>query len=437
MGDTEFLELFRNGGHKLGIVGQGYVGLPLAEVFAAAGVTVLGFDISAEKVDSINRGKSYVGDVDSARLKELVDAGLISATTDFDRLSECGAISICVPTPLSKSKEPDVSYIEAALTEIVKRLKPGQLIVLESTTYPGHTVELVAPQLEESGLKVGTDFFLAFSPERVDPGNPTYGVKNTPKIIGGMTPECTKRAVALYGLALDRVHPVTSTTAAEMVKLLENTFRAVNIGFVNELAQMCRRLNVDVWEVIEAAKTKPFGFMPFYPGPGLGGHCIPIDPLYLSWSMARVNYKAQFIDLADTINSHMPDYVVGEVMDQLNADGLALNGSDVLILGMAYKEDIDDMRESPALDVASLLLQKGARVAYHDPHVPSCRVDGEVLESIELTDEAVAGADLVMIITGHRDVDYANVVDKARRIFDAKNVTGRLGINGDPKIRRL
>jgi len=252
-----------------------------------------------------------------------------------------------------------------------------------------------------------------------------------------MTVACTQRAVALYDLALDHVHPVTSTTAAEMVKLLENTFRAVNIGFVNELAQMCRRLGVDVWEVIEAAKTKPFGFMPFYPGPGLGGHCIPIDPLYLSWSMARVNYKAQFIDLADTINSHMPDYVIGEVMDQLNDGGLPLNGSDVLILGMAYKEDIDDMRESPALDVASLLLQKGARVTYHDPHVPECRVDGDVLRSVELTDEAIAGADLVMIITGHKDVDYKRVVDKARRVFDAKNVTGKLKINGAAKIKRL
>jgi UDP-N-acetyl-D-glucosamine dehydrogenase len=437
MSDSEFIAQLKDGRSKLGIVGQGYVGLPLAEAFAAAGVHVLGFDIDENKVASINRGESYVGDVDSARLKELVDAGLIEATTDFNRLVECTAISICVPTPLSKSKEPDVSFIEKAVQQIQQRLKPGQLVVLESTSYPGTTDDLVLPMLSETGLTVGKDFFLAFSPERVDPGNPKYGVVNTPKIIGGATPECTRRAVALYSLALDQVHPVSSTTTAEMVKLLENTFRAINIGFVNELAQMCPRLGVDVWEVIEAAKTKPFGFMPFYPGPGLGGHCIPIDPIYLSWKMSRLNYKAQFIDLADTINAHMPVYVVRKAMEQLNDGRLALNGSRVLILGVAYKENIGDTRESPALDVASLLLAKGAEVLYHDPYVPTCRIDGTELASCELNDELLAGVDLVMILTGHSDVDYARVVELAPRIFDTKNVTGLHGIKGNPKVRRL
>jgi len=434
---AEYAKPFRTGQQKLGIVGQGYVGLPLAEAFAQAGVTVLGFDTNQAKVERIRRGESYISDVSSDSLKQLVDRGMIEATTDFDRLRECGAISICVPTPLSKSKEPDVSYIESAVRDIQQRLRPGQLIVLESTSYPGTTDELILPMLEESGLKVGQEFFLAFSPERTDPGNKRFGVKNTPKIIGGVTPECTERAVALYNLALDIVQAVSSTRAAEMVKLLENIYRAINIGFVNELAQMCKRLDVDVWEVIEAAATKPFGFMPFYPGPGLGGHCIPIDPIYLSWKMSRLNYKAQFIDLADTINAGMPDYVVGEMMDQLNQSKLALNGSRILILGMAYKENIDDTRESPALDVASRLMAKGADVCYHDPHVPRCQVDGGQLESQPLTDELLAGVDQVVIITAHDGVDYARVVDKARRVFDAKNATGKLGLSTRPNVRRL
>ncbi|MBN2083389.1 nucleotide sugar dehydrogenase [bacterium] len=428
---------FTEENRKLGIVGQGYVGLPLAEAFARAGVAVLGFDVDADKVACIMRGESYVGDVSSANLKELVDLGMIEATTDFDRLRECGAISICVPTPLSKSKEPDVSYIEQSVTEICRSLQPGQLIVLESTSYPGTTDELVLPRLEETGLKVGEDFFLAFSPERVDPGNPNYGVKNTPKIIGGVTAACTERAVALYQVALDHVHPVSSTVAAEMVKLLENTFRAINIGFVNELAQMCKRLNVDVWEVVEAAATKPFGYMPFYPGPGLGGHCIPIDPIYLSWKMSRLNYKAQFIDLADTINAGMPDYVVTELMDQLNERQLALNGSKILILGMAYKENISDIRESPALDVVSLLMAKGAEVCYHDPHVPSCRVDGRIMENQELTDELLKSVDLAVIITAHEAIDYERVVKLAPQVFDAKNATGKRRLTGGANIRRL
>jgi UDP-N-acetyl-D-glucosamine dehydrogenase len=431
-----YVAQYTSGQLKLGIIGQGYVGLPLAEAFAEGGIKVLGFDIDSAKVEAVNRGESYIGDVPSASLKRLVEAGLIEATTDFERLAECGAISICVPTPLSKSKDPDMSYIEASVAAIKPRLKPGQLIVLESTTYPGTTEEYVQPELEKTGLKAGTDFYLAFSPERVDPGNPQYGVKNTPKIIGGVTPACTARAQALYAAALTEVHTVSSTRAAELVKLLENTFRAVNIGFINEFGMMCKRLDVDVWEVIEAAKTKPFGFMPFYPGPGLGGHCIPIDPLYLAWKLYHLNYKAQFIDLADTINAHMPEYVVNEVMEQLNGDGLALRGSRILLLGMAYKENIDDVRESPALDVASHLLQHGAVVDYHDPHVPECRVDGKPLRSVPLTAEAVSGATLVLIATAHDGIDYGWVVEQAQRVFDAKNATGKLGLQSD-KVRRL
>jgi UDP-N-acetyl-D-glucosamine dehydrogenase len=436
MDHQQYVQPFLDGTKKFGILGQGYVGLPLAEAFAAKGVYVLGFDISAEKVAAINRGESYVEDVPSAKLKPLVDAGFIEATTDFSRLRECGAISICVPTPLSKSKDPDVSFIEAALAQIKKYLQPGQLIVLESTTYPGTTEELMLPALEEQGGKVGEDFFLCFSPERVDPGNQKWTVHNTPKIIGGVTPACTERALALYGHALESVHPVSNPQAAEMVKLLENSFRAINIGFVNELAQMCHRLGVDVWEVIEAAKTKPFGFMPFYPGPGLGGHCIPIDPLYLSWKLHHLNYKALFIDLADTINAQMPVFVVREVMEQLNEAGRALNGSTILLMGVAYKENIDDVRESPALDLGSLLIARGANVVYHDPYVPRCKVDGKVLESQPLTQALVESADLVLVATGHSGIDYAWLVSHAKQVYDAKNVTGKLP-NTKGKVRKL
>jgi UDP-N-acetyl-D-glucosamine dehydrogenase len=436
MDHQQYVQPFLSGAKKFGILGQGYVGLPLAEAFAAKGVYVLGFDVSADKVASINRGESYVDDVPSAKLKPLVDAGLIEATTDFSRLRECGAISICVPTPLSKSKDPDVSFIEAALAQIKKYLQPGQLIVLESTTYPGTTEELMLPALEEQGGTAGQDFFLCFSPERVDPGNQKWTVHNTPKIIGGVTPACTERALALYGHALASVHPVSNPQAAEMVKLLENSFRAINIGFVNELAQMCHRLGVDVWEVIEAAKTKPFGFMPFYPGPGLGGHCIPIDPLYLSWKLHNLNYKALFIDLADTINAQMPLFVVREVMEQLNEAGRALNGSTILLMGVAYKENIDDVRESPALDLGSLLIARGAKVVYHDPFVPRCKVDGQVLESQPLTAELVESADLVLVATGHSAIDYGWLVEHAKQVYDAKNVTGKLP-NTKGKVRKL
>ncbi len=432
---SEYVRPFLDGTVRLGIVGQGYVGLPLAEAFAQSGVHVLGFDVDQRKVQAILNGESYVQDVTSEALKRYVDSELISATTDFSRLSECEAISICVPTPLSKSKTPDVSCIEAATSEIKKRLRGGQLIVLESTTYPGTTEELVLPVLQQTGLRVGRDFFLAFSPERVDPGNRVHTVRNTPKIIGGVTPECTRRAVELYGHALEKVYPVSSPVVAEMVKLLENSFRAVNIAFINELAMMCKRLGISVWEVIEAAKTKPFGFMPFYPGPGLGGHCIPIDPLYLSWKMTHLNYKALFIDLADTVNARMPEYVIGEVMDQLNEHGLVVRGSRILVLGVAYKENIGDVRESPSLDLISLLVARGADVAYHDPHVPSCRVDGVTLTSQPLTMELLASSALVLIATAHEGIDYSWVVEHARLVFDAKNATGPLGLNG--KIRRI
>ncbi len=435
MSETSFIAPFLSGTTKLGIVGQGYVGLPLADTFAESGVHILGFDVDREKVDLINKGESYIQDVKTDRLKRWVDAGLVEATTDFSRLAECDAISICVPTPLSKSKSPDMSFIEAVLLEVVSNLRPGQLIVLESTTYPGTTDELVLPQLQATGLTVGKDFFLAFSPERVDPGNPKYGVKNTPKIIGGITEECTKLAVELYSHALDHVHPVRGTREAEMVKLLENTYRAVNIGFVNEFAKMCDTLDVDVWQVIDAAATKPFGFTAFYPGPGLGGHCIPIDPLYLSWKLSHLDYKAQFIDLADSINGSMPQYVVRKVMEQLNEDSLALKGSRILIMGMAYKENIDDVRESPALDVASLLFKSGADVVYHDPFVKECRIDGKTLTSQELTEDEIKKATLVLIVTGHDCIDYGWVVSKAARVFDAKNSTGKLNTNG--KVWRL
>lgn len=412
----------------VGIVGLGYVGLPLATEFAKAGFQVVGFDVSTPKVDAINRGASYIGDVPTEELAEQVRAGRFEATTDFDRLGQVDCISICVPTPLSKTKDPDMTYVESATREIQRRLRAGQLVILESTTYPGTTEELILPMLSEGGLQVGEDFFLAFSPERVDPGNPTYQVRNTPKVVGGTTPACTELATALYGAAIDHVHPVSSTGAAEMVKLLENTFRSVNIGLVNEIAIMAGKLGLDVWEVIDAAATKPFGFMPFYPGPGLGGHCIPIDPLYLSWKLRTLNYKARFIELAAEINTSMPDFVVERVAWALNDREQSVRGSNVLVLGVAYKRDIDDVRESPALDVIALLRERGANVTYHDPFVPSLRLgDGATLESQQLTDESLSSADLVLITTGHSDFDYERVVDRAQLVFDTRNATGGLG----------
>jgi UDP-N-acetyl-D-glucosamine dehydrogenase len=404
-----------------GIVGLGYVGLPLAVELANAGYRVLGFDVQQKVVDGINAGRSHVKDVTDAQLQAAVGAGRLSATTDAARLSEPDAVSICVPTPLSKFKDPDVSYIVAA-TEAVKRtLRRGQAIILESTTYPGTTREILLPALESTGLTVGEDFFLAFSPERVDPGNPRYGTRNTPKVVGGITADCRRVAMALYEPAIDTLVPVSTTDAAELVKLLENTFRSVNIGLVNEMAIVCDKLGVDVWEVIEAAATKPFGFMKFLPGPGLGGHCIPIDPHYLAWKMRGLNYKTRFIDLAGELNTEMPLFWVRKLAEALNGQGKAVRGASVLVLGIAYKRDIDDIRESPALDIIRLLEGQGARVSYSDPHVPVFSEDGREFRSVPLTPEAVAAADCVMIVTDHTAVDYRMIQRNAPLVVDTRN----------------
>src|SRR3954464_10715170 len=367
-----------------GIVGLGYVGLPLAVELAQAGYRVLGFDVNPDVVDGLNAGRSHVKDVTDKQLQQQCER--FTATTDMSRLSEPDAISICVPTPLSKFKDPDVSYIVAATDAVKKRLRRGQAIILESTTYPGTTREIMLPALESTGLKVGQDFFLAFSPERVDPGNPRYGTRNTPKVVGGITADCCQVAVALYQPAIEKLVPVSTTEAAELVKLLENTFRSVNIGLVNEMAIVCDKLGVDVWEVIEAAATKPFGFMKFLPGPGLGGHCIPIDPHYLAWKMRTLNYKTRFIDLAGELNTEMPLFWVRKVVDALNEQSKAVRGSRVMLVGVAYKKNIDDIRESPALDVIRLLHQRGAKVSYHDPHVATIKEDHIALSSVPLTE---------------------------------------------------
>ena len=412
----------RDGEACVGTVGLGYVGLPLSVEFAEAGLRVTGFDLSEPKVDAVNRGESYIQDVATERVAKLVGASRLRASTDFGGLSDCDAIVICVPTPLGKTKDPDLSMVVDAAHAIRERLRPGQLVVLESTTYPGTTEELIQPILERTGLKVGESVFLAFSPERVDPGNAKYNTRNTPKIIGGVTPDCTAVARLLYSKAIETVIPVSSTRAAEMVKLLENTFRSVNIGLVNEVALMCERLKVDVWEVIEAAASKPFGFMPFYPGPGLGGHCIPIDPLYLSWKLKTLNYRARFIELAGEINSGMPEYVVQRVAGALNEREKSVKGSHILILGVAYKRDVDDVRESPALDVLNLLESRGAHVSYNDPHVPELKADGTTLRSQELL-PAVREADLVVIVTDHSAYPYRDIVDAARVVVDTRNAT--------------
>jgi len=405
----------------IGIVGLGYVGLPLAMEFAAAGFRVLGFDVDGRVVDGLNAGRSHVQDVPSAQLAVHVRAQRISATTTLSRLAEPDVVSICVPTPLSKTKDPDVSYVIAATDSVKAALRRGQLIVLESTTYPGTTRELMLPALSSTGLKVGTDFFLAFSPERVDPGNPKWNTHNTPKVVGGITDTCRDVAVAVYQAALERLVPVSSCEAAELVKILENTFRSVNIGLVNEMAIVCDKLGVDVWEVIEAAATKPFGFMKFTPGPGVGGHCIPLDPHYLAWKMRTLNYRTRFIELAGEINAEMPEYWVARVVDRLNERGKAARGSDILVLGVAYKKDIDDVRESPALDVIRLLAQRGASVRYHDPHVAALRADGVDLRSTPLTVESLRAADCVIIVTDHSDVDYGLVASASAAVVDTRH----------------
>ena len=410
---------------RIGIIGMGYVGLPLAVEFARAGFKVFGYDVSERVVKLINDGKSHIADVPASEVATLVKAGFLEASTDPARLVEIDAISIAVPTPLAKTRDPDMSYVAAAIDTVARSVRPGQVIVLESTTYPGTTRELLQPALEARGLVVGRDVFLAFSPERVDPGNVRYNTKNTPKVVGGITPDCTEVATALYSACIDTVVPVSSPEAAELTKLLENTFRSVNIGLVNEMAIVCDKLGVNVWEVIDAAATKPFGFMRFTPGPGIGGHCIPLDPHYLAWKMRTLNYKTRFIDLASEINSEMPMYVVEKVAAALNNERKAVNGSRVLVLGIAYKRDIDDMRESPALDVIRLLENLGADVAYHDPYVPRFQENGMSHESVPLTDHELQLADVVVIVTDHSSVDYQRLVDRASLIVDTRNATAR------------
>ncbi len=410
---------------RTGVVGLGYVGLPLAVELAKAGFHATGIDMDARKTQAIQDGRSYIPDVSSADVMALKEAGKLDATTDFSIVQELDTINICVPTPLRKTKDPDMSYIVSAVEAIAKHLHKGMLIVLESTTYPGTTDEVVQPLLEATGLKAGVDFFLAFSPERVDPGNPTFQTHNVPKVVGGSTPECLQLAGALYGTAIQTIVPVSSTRVAEMVKLLENTFRAVNIGLVNELALMCDKMNIDVWEVVDAAKTKPFGFMAFYPGPGLGGHCIPIDPFYLSWKAKQTGFDPRFIELAGHINAGMPHYVVEKVAEALNTKRKAVNGSNILIAGVAYKRDCDDVRESPALDVMGLLHGKGATVAYADPHVPEVRDrewSGRLdLKAVELSRGSIGRYDCVVILTDHKAFDYAAIVAEADVVVDTRN----------------
>ena len=405
------------------VVGMGYVGLPLAVVFAEAGLTVVGLDISPARMDQINRGESYIEDVPSETVARLVAAGRLRGSTDFADLATADAVSICVPTPLGKTRDPDVSYIITATEDIARHLRAGQVIVLESTTYPGTTREVILPALEAGGLVCGEDFFLAFSPERVDPGREDYTTKNTPKVMGGITPACVQAATALYGVDIDTLVPVSSPEVAEMVKLLENTFRAVNIGLVNEVLIMCDKLGLDAWEVIDAAATKPFGFMRFTPGPGLGGHCIPIDPLYLSWKMKALSYTARFIELASEINTDMPHWWVQKVQDALNDVGRAVRGSRILVLGVAYKKDIQDMRESPSLDIMRLLAEKGAQVNYHDPHVPSFREDGVEHTSVPDLDAALADAHCVVVATDHSAYDWAAIAARSAVLVDTRHAT--------------
>jgi UDP-N-acetyl-D-glucosamine dehydrogenase len=427
---TETLQKIENREAVVGVIGLGYVGLPLAIAFAEAGFRVMGIDLDQKKVDALNRGESYIEDIPSEVLARYVpqnstDKGL-RATNNYNVLQEIDAAIVCVPTPLNKTKDPDMSYLLSAAERIAQRLHPGMVIVLESTTYPGTTEELVLPLLEytnKQAFKAGRDFYLAFSPERIDPGRKDWLVQNTPKVIGGMTPDCVEVAQALYESAIETIVPVSSPRVAEMVKLLENTFRAVNIALVNEVAIMCDRLDIEVWEVIEAAKTKPFGYMPFYPGPGLGGHCIPIDPEYLAWKLKTLNYNARFIQLAAEVNFGMPEYVRDKVVDALNDDGKALNGSQILILGVAYKENIGDLRESPALDIIGLLQKKGAQVIYNDPYVPELHEEHFDLTSVTLDEAVLKKSDCVIITAAHSDYDWAWITEHSKLVIDTRNAT--------------
>jgi UDP-N-acetyl-D-glucosamine dehydrogenase len=426
-------------GAVVGVIGLGYVGLPLAVEFASAGHRVIGFDVDTPRTEVINRGISYIPDVPTGSVKALVEKGSLSATTDFSQLAETDAVIICVPTPLRKTKEPDISYILAAAEQVAAHLHSPQLVILESTTYPGTTNEVLLPMLEETGLKLDEDFFLAFSPERVDPGNKDFQTHNIPKVVGGVSAVSMEMAAALYHTIVERVHKVSSARVAETAKLLENTFRSVNIALVNEMAQLCYHLNIDSWEVIQAAATKPFGFMAFYPGPGIGGHCIPLDPHYLSWKARLHGFEARFISLAEEVNSYMPRHVVKLAQDGLNEHGKPIKGSRILILGVAYKRDIDDVRESPALGIAEQLLDKGANLTYHDPFIAQMRLDGKgTLKNSELTDESLSNCDCVLIITDHTGIDYEKVVRLAPLVIDTRNATRKLNLSEyETKIIRL
>ncbi len=430
----KLMQKIENRKAKIGIIGQGYVGLPLSVELCRQGFKVTGFEVDKSKVEMINKGKSYIGDVETADMKALVKAGKLDATADFKNLSKEDVIIICVPTPLRKSKDPDVSYIIEAAANVQKTLKKGQLIILESTTYPGTTKELMLPILEKTGLKAGKDFFLAFSPERIDPSNKKFGIQNTPKVVGGMCERCTDLAAAVYS-SFTKVYKVSSTEAAEMVKLLENTFRAVNIALVNEVALMCDKLHLNVWEIIDAAASKPFGFMPFYPGPGIGGHCIPLDPHYLSWKLKTLNFYSRFIELAGEMNSKMPEYVVSKVADALNSKAKALKNSKVMVLGAAYKKDVSDVRESPALDVINLLITKGAKVSYYDQYIPKIQncACGQTLSSVKSIN-GLGKYDAVVVVTDHTGVDYKKVLKDSKVVIDSRNVFKKVKSN---KIVRI
>ena len=430
------IEKFQRHEGRVVVVGIGYVGLPLVVEFAKAGFHVTGYDKDPRKVAMLSKGDSYIEDIPTEVLKPLVEKGNIDASTEESVLAQADAVIVCVPTPLNKTKEPDISYIVSATDAIVRHLHDNMVVVLESTTYPGTTRELVAPRLEAAGARIGETLFLAFSPERVDPSNKVWQTHNTPKVIGGMTPACMEVSSTLYSQIIQKVVPVRGTDAAEMVKLLENTFRAVNIGLVNEVAVMCNKLGLDPWEVIDAAASKPFGFMPFYPGPGLGGHCIPIDPLYLSWKLRAVKYNAQFIELADSINSGMPSYVVTRIADILNDHEKSVKGAKVLVVGVAYKRDVSDMRESPAIDVIELLHQKGAKVSYVDPYVPEFREGHLSLDSLPADIDA-SGFDIAVIITDHTHFDYARILETAPVIFDTRAITRKMKHVPEGKVIRL
>lgn len=432
----ELLEKLNNKTAKVGVVGLGYVGLPLAVEKANAGYQTIGFDVQDAKVEMVNRGENYIGDVVDEELKELAKNGTLRATTDFSFIEEVDTVCICVPTPLDLYKQPDLSYVVTSTKNVAKHLHRGMLVVLESTTYPGTTEEVLKPILEESGLKCGEDFFLAFSPERVDPGNKSFNTKNTPKVVGGCTPECTEVAAALYENVLEgEIHRVSSPAVAEMEKILENTFRNINIGLANEMAILCNRMGIDVWEVIDAAKTKPYGFMPFYPGPGLGGHCIPLDPFYLEWKAKEYDYHTKLIETSGIINDSMPDFVLENIMKILNSHKKALNGSKVLVMGLAYKNDIDDYRESPSFKVIELLEKNGAEVMVNDPYCPTAKYKGKTYNSVDWK-EVIDDSDIVVITTGHSAYDYENIVNKAKVVYDTRNATKNV-VNNREKIHKL